>query len=677
VFKYLLIIFVLFINTLYANETKINFTSQEKEYLKQNTFTYAGDPNWLPFEAFNKQNKYIGIISEHIDIIEQKLDIKFKKIITKDWLETLELSKNTEADIISGDAADIVLAKNYKPIDTYIQNPLVIVTRDDHPFVTNLNHLKDKKIAFANGGGYSADILKKYPDIKFIKTDTIHTGLLGVKSGKYDIFIGTLAMTDYSIIQMGIEGIKIAGDTSITMNLTLFINNEKPLLHSIINKTMNSIDETQKHNIISKWRHNTIEKVVVDYTLVWKIVGVSIFLLLIGFLFVITLRNNNKKLNQLLNSTIEAVSIFENGKLIDGNKQFLEMYGYNSIKDIKGNSPLDFVSPAQHEFVKSKLKNSQEPYELDMIKANGEIFPSLVRETQIDKNIRITSVMDLTELKETHKKLNELNQTLEFKVKDEVEKNRQKDKLMLHQSRLAQMGEIISMIAHQWRQPLNSLSMLNQSIILKYNKDKLDKEYFEYFKINSKKQIQNMSKTIDDFRDFFKPEKEKTEFCINDTIDNTLDILKPILTKNHIKIIFENKEDFIITGYSNELGQAILNIVNNAKDALVANDICDKSNSTSCHDNKQINITLTKNDENITLTISDNAGGIPYNIIDKIFDPYFSTKDEKNGTGLGLYMSKIIIEDHMDGTFTVSNSTASPQIGAIFKIELKQSKNNA
>jgi signal transduction histidine kinase len=240
------------------------------------------------------------------------------------------------------------------------------------------------------------------------------------------------------------------------------------------------------------------------------------------------------------------------------------------------------------------------------------------------------------------------------KVKSEIEKNREKEKLMLHQSRLAQMGEMISMIAHQWRQPLNNLSILNQSIIIKYKRGGLNDDFIEYFKLNSSKQITNMSKTIDDFRDFFKPEKEKVEFVINDIITDTLELIKPLFSKQKIKINFYSNETYHIKGYPNELGQAILNIINNAKDALVENKIPDK----------KIDITLEKDQDNISLSISDNANGIPQEIIDKIFDPYFSTKDEKNGTGLGLYMTKIIVEDHMKAKLIAKNTDN----GAMFKI---------
>lgn len=162
----------------HTERVDIDLSVEEKAYLKENAVSYTGDPNWLPFEAFDKSGKYIGIIAEHIEIIENRLNVRFEKLITKNWPETLELSKRQQVDIISGDAADVLLRENYKPIDTYLQNPLVIVTRKDHHYIEDLNHIKEKKIALVKDYGYTADIFKKYPDIKFIESDSIQSGLL-------------------------------------------------------------------------------------------------------------------------------------------------------------------------------------------------------------------------------------------------------------------------------------------------------------------------------------------------------------------------------------------------------------------------------------------------------------------------------------------------------------------
>jgi len=223
---------------------------------------------------------------------------------------------------------------------------------------------------------------------------------------------------------------------------------------------------------------------------------------------------------------------------------------------------------------------------------------------------------------------------LEDRVAVEVEKNRQQQLFMLQQSRLAQMGEMISMIAHQWRQPLNNLSMINQSFLNKYDKNSLDEKSVEYFRKNSQQQIALMSQTVDDFRNFFRSDKEKEFFYIENVITNMIEMTGAIFDSYHIKIIYECRYNAKVYGHANEFAQAILNIINNAKDVLLERDI----------EHKEITIIVTKETNHIVVLIEDNAGGIDEEIIDHIFDPYFSTKKAKNGTGLGLYMSKMIIE---------------------------------
>ena len=218
------------------------------------------------------------------------------------------------------------------------------------------------------------------------------------------------------------------------------------------------------------------------------------------------------------------------------------------------------------------------------------------------------------------------------------------------------MGEMISMIAHQWRQPLNSLAVLTQTIALKYNRGKLNDEMMQNFEKNCTKQIQGMSETINDFSNFFKPESEKVVFEINSVISRTLDMVRPVLLKHEIALLIHKSHTLYSYGFPQELGQALINIINNAKDVLIEKNIVDK----------KIEVKTIIQQQNIVITISDNAGGIPTDILNKIFEPYFSTKSVKNGTGLGLYMSKMIIEDHMQGTLTCSNS----DIGAVFKITL-------
>ncbi len=250
-------------------------------------------------------------------------------------------------------------------------------------------------------------------------------------------------------------------------------------------------------------------------------------------------------------------------------------------------------------------------------------------------------------------KLEELNKNLEKRVQKEVEKNREKDRIMFQQARFAAMGEMIANIAHQWRQPLSELGIL--LFKLKNAFKNRDEEEFERDYARFKTVISRMSKTIDDFRDFFKPSKEKEEFCIEDTIAEAIFIIKETLKSHNIKINFNNKQCIIIKGYPNELLQVILNIINNAKDVLISKD----------QKVKKIDIKVSKIKDKIQITICDNGGGIKEEIMDKIFDPYFTTKHNKQGTGIGLYMSKKIVEQN-GGLINVINK----KDGACFIIKL-------
>ena len=245
-------------------------------------------------------------------------------------------------------------------------------------------------------------------------------------------------------------------------------------------------------------------------------------------------------------------------------------------------------------------------------------------------------------------------------VAKEVAKNKEQTNIMLQQSRLAQMGQILNMVAHQWRQPLSNLLLINDMLVYKYEKKEITDEDIKEFNEESTLQIKQMSGTIDDFRDFFHPRKVKVEFLLNDVIEHLLLIMHPIFKASEIKLIFKEEKEIYLYGYSNELAQAILNILYNAKDALIEH---------TSQEERIIEIGLTKSNHTILLTITDNAGGISEEVINYIFDPYFSTKEEKNGTGLGLYMSKMIIEKHMGGELSIQNNGKGATFTITFQAE--------
>jgi PAS domain S-box-containing protein len=259
-------------------------------------------------------------------------------------------------------------------------------------------------------------------------------------------------------------------------------------------------------------------------------------------------------------------------------------------------------------------------------------------------------------LAEKRKKLEELNGILEDRVNQAVNEVRQKDQMLILQGRQAAMGEMINNIAHQWRQPLNTLGLLMQGLPLFYDSDEFNREYLEENTNQCMELIQHMSRTIDDFRNFFKPDKEAVSFSVSQVIEDTLTLIENSFKAEKISIAYHKEGNPILTGFPNEYSQVLLNIMMNARDVLTENRVDDALISIR---------TFTEGGRSV-VTITDNGVGIPDEIIDKLFDPYFTTKGPDKGTGIGLFMSKTIIEKNMGGRLTVRNTGQ----GAEFRIEI-------
>lgn len=259
------------------------------------------------------------------------------------------------------------------------------------------------------------------------------------------------------------------------------------------------------------------------------------------------------------------------------------------------------------------------------------------------------------------KELEELNKTLEERVADETEKRLKHQEILVQQSKMASMGEMIGAIAHQWKQPLNALSVVTQDVKYAYEDNEIDDKYISNFIEKTGSQIRYMSKTIDDFRNFFKPDKQKATFDVLEAIDESIALMGAGLKNNNITLV-KNFPSSCISLYGNktELAQVFLNIFANAKDAL----------SSSATRERVISVEAAEDRGWIYIRIQDNGGGIDSAMLDRLFEPYTTTK--KFGTGIGLYMSKIIVEEGFGGSLTAVNA----KDGAKFEIKLERFKDN-
>lgn len=372
-------------------------------------------------------------------------------------------------------------------------------------------------------------------------------------------------------------------------------------------------------------------------------------------------QNEERRQNELAFSAMaEGAMITDtDGTILWVNDAFCEISGY-AHDEIIGRNPRILKSgkhdDAIYEDMWRQLKSAGHwRGELWNRRKSGEVFPEQIsikalraENGQIHRYIAVFS--DITERKRGEEAIRQLNQSLEIRVQQEVAKNREKDHILIQQARLAAMGEMVHNIAHQWRQPLNALSILLADIKDQYTFKEMTAESLNQDIGTGDRLIQKMSTTIDDFREFFQPNKTKEPFSLTQAILGSVSIIETSFRHYCIEIDLQPAEpDLTVCGFRNEFSQVLLNILSNAKDAMLERQIS----------GGRVVIACSAQDGQPVISIRDNAGGIPPDILPKIFDPYFTTKDK--GTGIGLYMSKVIM-DHMDGKIDARNIDGGVEI---------------
>lgn len=438
-------------------------------------------------------------------------------------------------------------------------------------------------------------------------------------------------------------------------SLTYILINSQPLLKDLDSAVTTYQTETEK-------KTENLKNVEL---FIFLIISLT---LLFEALFIFRPANNSakKKAKELISqkkyadmiteiNTNAIIAVDSEFKVLTFNKSAQSMFGYSANEMINTKLIDDRIIPIKYldkhneglkNFMRTgKLKHSGIVFELDGKHKDGTVFPIRISfGGRIEESNRIVVA-------------NIQNITLE----------KEKDILIAQQSRFAAMGEMIGNIAHQWRQPLSSISTIATGAKLRYKNNLIsDKELDDTF-TKIKEHTQHLSKTIDDFRDFLKEDKTIEAFKICNVIDKSIMLTEAIYKANQIRVIIRNGDsDLRVNGSASELAQVFLNILNNAKDALKDKEV----------KNPIVLIEVDDKDEYVVVKIHDNAGGIPSEIKTKIFDPYFTTKHKSQGTGIGLFMSKKIISKHFEGTIKVHNRELNidgeKHFGAEFNIQIKK-----
>jgi polar amino acid transport system substrate-binding protein len=650
-----------------TNQSNKSLTQKQKEYLEdKEQITMCIDPNWMPYEKFDEYGNHIGLSSEYFDIFQKKLNIPIRVIKTKNWSESLAFSKKRKCDILSL-AMETPLRKKYLNFTTpYLTVPLVMATKNNISFIDSFKQLNDKSVGLIEDYAFIEILKEKYPNLNIVEVKNTTDGLQQVVDDKLFGFIGSSADIGY-IFQKEFTGeLKIAGKFDEKWELGIGVRNDDILLLNIFQKLVESISNSEHQSIFNKYVAIKYEKGV-DYTLLLQISILFLIILVVVIFFSMRQNRLKNQLNTLFEQSLNPILLLDidTQKFIKFNKEALRMYGYTQ-EEFKDITTLDLSAEfTSIELMKQKqqeiLKKGFDEFTSKHKTSDGKIIDVFMK-TQVlntnNKKIFYVTVDDISKQIENEKAILSYQKDLESKVKDEVEKNRQKDKTIHRQTKLAAMGEMIGNIAHQWRQPLNRINLslaVIDDVIKEYD---LDKRIIEDKVKTAQKNLLYMSDTIEDFANFFRPDKRMELFCINKVINKAIKLVGN--RKDTVELKISNFSNIYIDGYESELLQVLLIILNNALD----NFIIQKTQKP------RINIELKENKNNIEIVIADNGGGIDQENIDKIFDPYFTTKFKNEGTGIGLYMAKMIIEDSMNGILCVTSDNKS----TAFTIELRKLK---
>lgn len=643
------------------------------------------DPKWMPLEGI-EEGKHVGIAADFMYNISQKIKIPIQLIQTEEWTQSLNKIEKRECDILAL-AEETPLRKKYLNFTTpYIKTPLVIATKIGLPFMDNLNTIQNKRLGIVKNYSTEELLKTKYPNINLITVDSIQEGLKQVQEEKIFGFLDNSIVINHEIQKNHLKDIVISGQFPNTLFLSIASRNDEPLLHEILEKALLSIDKETKNSILNRW-NNINFQLQTDYHLIFQIALLTFVLICIFIYWNLKLKKEIKlkesvqkqlqqseeKFRTLFNIAPVLLNSFNSkGHILLWNKECERVFGWTYEEIKQQENPIELFYPNkkdQKRFLDTLSLNYHNTYQLWYPKTkygtevitkwanihlpNGDII-HIGYDVTKEKKDALAMQEKTEQLKIATEKLEKLNNNLEKEIQKEVEKNAKNQLILLEKNRLAQMGEMIENIAHQWRQPLCEINSLVLLIDQKLSQQNICDDAIETNLSGIESLTYHMSKTIDNFKNFFNPQKEQEQFFLNEAIQQALLIVKGTLEHNYINVKTTVSKELQCKSYSQALQEVLLVIINNARDALIQQEIAQP----------EIHIKVKKLQEVYVLIISDNAKGIPKAYLGKIFEPYFTTKHKKQGTGIGLYMAKTIVEEALKGKLLVKNTKK----GASFKI---------
>ncbi len=621
----------------------IQLSLSEKEWLRSHPIIrFTGDPNWLPYEAFDQQGNYVGIVADYLKIIQQRLGIKLVITPTNTWSESLDKVKNKEIELLS--ATNAVLPAHLTYTGSYLSSPIVIIMDKEQPYVDNLNQIKTQRIAVIDNYGNLGEVVKQYPHIHFKTVKTLKDGLTAVSTGRVDALLATLAQASYQISEMGINNIRVVGKTDFDTQLAFGVRKEFSPLLPLINRALNSISLDEKQQIANKWgKQEYIEKV--DYRLLIQVATFSFLVILFTLYWnrklakEVHLRKAAEQQTKILIDKIPLQIIVTSidGRILSANPQTLNDHEVLR-KDLKKHNMLQFYkNPDDRKAVLKEIaeKGKVEQKIIPIQKANGEVRSMMLSITPItyqEAPAFLAIAVDMTKRLELEKTLGEAKEYAEAASHAK--------------------SEFLANMSHEIRTPMNAIlgftGLLNEQI-----KDPHLKSFINTIQSAGN----NLLVLINDILDLSKIEAEKLHIekhpCNPSTLINELaDIFRLKLAEKNIGLLLVIDPKIPNSLHLDEarLRQVLLNLVGNAIKFTEKGSI-EIQLKTSNED--VIHSTL-----DLLVSVKDTGIGISEKQQELIFQAFEQSSGQDSlqygGTGLGLSISRRLVE-MMGGTLSLNS----------------------